>query len=81
MPTFTTPTTPERLGGDAFFSRIHLDRGVTVLKETGAYREVSDPTPEEVTAADIAYLGGRKYTIDAAEAADLTAAGYGAYIS
>lgn len=54
--------------------------GVTVLKKSGAYTAISDPTAEQVGTADIAYLGGRDYLIDDTEKAALIAAGYGSFI-
>lgn len=44
------------------------------------YRQVEDPSPEEIEAAARAYLGGRVYEVDAAEAALLVAAGYGEWV-
>lgn len=81
MPFFTTPAVREKWGRHRLFSRIGLDRGVTVLKNDGAYTQVSDPDPEDITAADAAYIGGRIYEISEDEADDLTEAGYGDYIS
>lgn len=75
---FTTPTVLEELEGEyhPLFSRIRIPKGVTVLKIDGAYYEVRYPAEEEVVAADIAYIGGYSYEVDAAEKADLEAAGY-----
>jgi hypothetical protein len=36
---------------------------------------------DDVIAASAVYLGGRTYEVTAQEAAELTAAGYGAYIT
>lgn len=58
------------------FTRMQMERGVTVLKKDGFYTQVRFPSPEEIDAADIAYLGGHIYQITAEEAADLIAAGY-----
>ena len=80
MPVFTPPFIHIRDKSSMAFHFPGTDIGITVLKEGTSYRQVSNPTHEEVTAATIAYLGGRSYTVDTAEAAALTAAGYGANI-
>lgn len=56
-------------------------RGRTVLKESGVYTTVDLPEADRIAAADAVYLGGHIYDVDATEAAALTAAGYGAYLS
>lgn len=75
---FTTPTMLEELPSDGhpLFSRIKVPHGITVLKIDGEYYEVRYPSSEEVEEADIAYIGGYSYEVDAAEKADLEAAGY-----
>ena len=76
-PTVTESVVLDRVTG----LRINVDRGVSVLKESGAYRQVRTPSQVEVDAADVAYIGGHEYHIDTTEQAALTAAGYGAYIT
>lgn len=82
---FTPPTRKLRPGfvpgQNRLIARVHLEVGVSVLKESGFYSEVIEPTAERVTAAQVAYLGGRSYTITPTERAALVAAGYGAYIT
>lgn len=74
---FTTPTISEGPAGQGrLFSRYRLVRGITVLKIDGDYYEVRFPSSEEVQDADIAYIGGYSYEVDAAEKSDLEAAGY-----
>lgn len=75
---FVTPTILEELESDGhpLFSRIKVPHGITVLKIDGEYFEVRYPSSEEVDEADIAYIGGYSYEVDAAEKADLEAAGY-----
>lgn len=75
---FTTPTILEEMESDGhpLFSRIKIPKGITVLKIDGEYYEVRYPSAEEVADADIAYIGGYKYEVTAAEKADLEAAGY-----
>jgi hypothetical protein len=82
---FTPPTRtlrPGRTPGqDRLTMRLHLTVGVSVLKEDGFYSEVIEPTAERIAAADVAYIGGRSYTIDSTERAALIANGYGSYIT
>lgn len=74
---FTTPTVSEGPAGEGpLFERYRLVRGVSVLKSGGVYTEVRFPSHEEVEAADIAYIGGYSYEVDATEKAALEAAGY-----
>lgn len=74
---FTTPTVSEGPAGEGvLFSRYRLVRGISVLKTNGVYTETRYPSSEEVEAADIAYIGGYTYEVDATEKAALEAAGY-----
>lgn len=52
-------------------------RGVSVRKVGGAYVEAREPYLDDLLAADVVYLGGHFYEVSDAEAAALTAAGYG----
>jgi hypothetical protein len=80
--TFTTPIAEVFLWDDPLMRWYSIDVGVTVVKTTGEfgpiYRQVQNPSAEELEAADAFYLGGRTYTISAEEAVLLTSAGYGA---
>jgi hypothetical protein len=75
---FTTPTILEEMDSDGhpLFSRIKIQKGITVLKIDGEYYEVRYPSSEEVLEADIAYIGGYSYEVSATEKDDLEAAGY-----
>lgn len=75
---FTTPTILEEMEGDyhPLFSRIKIPKGISVLKNGSVYTEVRFPSSEEVDAADVAYIGGYSYEVDAAEKTALEAAGY-----
>lgn len=74
---FKTPTISEGpAAGGRLFSRFRLVRAITVLKINGEYYEIRYPSAEEVAAADIAYIGGGTYPVDAAEKVSLEAAGY-----
>lgn len=65
-------------------------RGVNVMKYTDGTYETTDSYPRNVDedlgtsrfkVVAVAYTGGHSYTVTAGEAAALTAAGYGAYIT
>jgi hypothetical protein len=62
-----------------------LPRGVNVWKYTDGTYETTDAWPWTTDGVgkvvDIAYYGGHSYPISSGEAASLTAAGYGAYIT
>jgi hypothetical protein len=75
---FTTPTVLEEMDGEfhPLFSRIKIPKGVTVLKNGSTYTEIRFPSHEEVEAADVAYIGGYSYEVDATEKAALEAVGY-----
>ena len=74
---FLAPATPERVvGQDPLFTKLRIWRGATLLKSNGSYRTVWNPSPEELDAADVIYLGGHTYSVSEQEAASLMAAGY-----
>lgn len=82
MPTLTTPKIAEQLWArDRLFGRYRIDRGVTLVVSGSTVRAVQYPLQEELGGYDHVYMGGHVYTITSAEAAVLTAAGYGAYIT
>lgn len=80
---FTPPTVDRRFSNDYrdfLWSRVSYKEGVTVVKTTsGGYRQEQ---VHNTNATDIAavYLGGHVSTVDDAEAASLTAAGYGSFL-
>lgn len=74
---FTPPTVSEGPAGENILHyRYKLERGITVIKEDGVYREERFPYAEDLANADLYYLGGHRYEISAAEKASLEAAGY-----
>ncbi len=82
MPNFLPPRVEEGLATDhPLFRYYKLHRGVTVLVTGSTVTQAQYPSQEDCEAADRVYLGGHHYTISDAEAAVLTAAGYGAYIT
>ena len=71
------PTVEEGPAGyNVLHYRYKLKRGVTVIKENGVYRETRFPFVDELNDADLYYLGGHEYEVDATEKAALEAAGY-----
>lgn len=75
---FSPPTVLRRYDTThRLFSRKSLPTGLTVLKSPlGSYTQLEHPTPEQIDAATVCYLGGHVYEVDDVEAAALTAAGY-----
>lgn len=81
--TFRPPTVDEGpVAAGPLFSRYKLRRAITVIKRAdGSYASVRYPAQTELETALVVYLGGHVYELDAVETAELTAAGYGAYIT
>ena len=80
MATFRGPNYVERADNELWFIK-HL-KGVTVLKsQSGVWSQTIAPIDSDLIAAARVYRGGYTYEIDATEVAELTAAGYGAYIT
>jgi len=50
--------------------------GLSVLKKSGVYVTKEFPSQDECDAADLVYLGGHRYLVDADEAAALSTAGF-----
>lgn len=75
-----TPFTPVWQQSPAkFFSKTNIPKPVNVFKLLdGTYTEQQPTSWDQVA---ICYYGGHSYTVSAAEAAALTAAGYGANLS
>lgn len=55
--------------------------GLTVLRVGGVWRAAESTSAEEEAAADRLFYGGHYYVLDAASAAELVAAGFGAYLT
>ena len=83
MPYIFNPPTVEEgpIGGHRLFYFYKMLKGITVLKNNGVYKQVRYPYQDDLESADIAYVGGYEYTVDDDEAASLTAAGYGSYLT
>jgi hypothetical protein len=56
-------------------------RGVTLIVNGSTVTATLYPYQDDLSNADHYYLGGHEYTISDAEAAILTAAGYGSYLT
>jgi hypothetical protein len=82
MPTLTTPY---REQGPAWLEvpgeRYKLKRGVSLLVTGETVTEKQYPSQDEAEDADFFYQGGMIHVITDDEAATLTDAGYGAYIT
>lgn len=74
---FTTPYIEEGPAGEGrLFGRYRLNRGISVYKHDGVYYNARFLTEDQIKEYDKFYLGGHNHEVDAAEAADLIAAGY-----
>jgi len=60
---------------------MRLTAGLSLLKRDDLYSQVTDPSAEDVEAAQAAYLGGHIYYVSNAEAASLAIAGYADWLS
>lgn len=84
MPTLTPPTEDQSLETHhPLFGRYKLNRGLTLLVSGATVVLAQYPDHQDIADGlyDHVYLGGYTYTISTDEAAVLTAAGYGAYIT
>ena len=81
--TFTPPTVEEGpVAEGPLFSRYKLRRGISVVKwPDGSYSSVRYPAQTDLESALAVYLGGHVYVLNATEVSELTAAGYGDYIT
>jgi hypothetical protein len=74
---FVTPTVPSVVfTEERLVSYLRPPGGVTLLLEGGVVTEVQFPTQDQVSAADVAYIGGHQYTVTEQEAQVLRDAGY-----
>jgi len=58
-----------------------IARGLTLIVNGSTVTATLYPYQDDLSSADYYYLGGHQYTISNAEAAVLTAAGYGSYLT
>ena len=83
--TFEMPAVEETPAGFGFFWRYRIPRADSLILVGGVATqqrtfEVSELT-DAVAAGGFYYIGGHRYTLSAPEVTQLTAAGYGAYIT
>lgn len=78
---FRPPRVVERRGSHPLLGRLGIPQGVSILKEAGFYRQVREPSAEDVSSAEVAYTGGRVYPVSPEEALSLIEAGYGEYVT
>lgn len=75
---FETPTVAEGpAGGHRLFDFYTIDRGITIIKTGGAYRQVRYPSQDELDTYDEVYMGGTKNIVDDATKAALIAGNIG----
>lgn len=77
----TTPTYKQRFIGHPLWNRVSFDVGYSLFRFGNSYQLLIDPDTNQIESADRAFIGGRIYAIDNAEAARLRDAGYGKWVS
>lgn len=81
-PTVRVIDMPFRDGaGRPFGPQMPRDIGLNVYRLAGVWYAEREPAYERWSAADRAYLGGHIHSVSVDEAAELTAGGYGAYLT
>ena len=81
MPTFNGPTLTYKPGRPADLWFVSQKIGKTVLKKDGVWRTVMTPQEDYLATCDVVLRGGFVHTISQDLADELTAAGYGDYVS
>ena len=75
---FDTPTVAEGpAGGHRLFYFYKLNRGISIVKDAGVYRQVRFLQDEDLRSYQEVYLGGNKHVVDATIKAALIAGGVG----
>jgi hypothetical protein len=64
-------------GGHRLFQFYKLDRGISIIKSAGTYRQVRYLTDEDLRNNQEVYLGGNKHIVDETTKAALIAGGVG----
>jgi hypothetical protein len=62
-------------GGHRLFQFYKLNRGISIVKDNGTYRQVRYLTDEDLRSYQEVYLGGNKHIVDDATKAALIAGG------
>ena len=67
------------------WNRLHIrygiHRGITVMRVNGLYSSYRYPSQTEILAAEEVYMGGHEYIIDEHTKDEMTAQGYGEFIT
>jgi hypothetical protein len=75
---FETPTVDEGFEGvQRLFTFYKLPRGISVIKVSGAYKQIRYPLDSDLATFQEVYLGGSKYTVNDTTKAALIAGGVG----
>ena len=75
---FEPPTVREGpAGGHRLFQFYKLDRGISIIKDAGTYRQVRYLTDEDLRNNQEVYLGGNKHIVSETTKAALIAGGVG----
>jgi hypothetical protein len=64
------------MGGNHLFARYTRKQGVTVYRLDGEFYEDRFPAQDDLIDADLVYLGGHEYVVNATEKAALESVGY-----
>ena len=64
------------MGGNHLFARYTRKQGVTVYRLAGEFYEDRFPAQDDLDLADLVYLGGHEYVVNATEKAALESVGY-----
>ena len=73
---FETPIVREGpAGGHRLFQFYKLNRGISIVKDAGVYRQVRYLTDEDLRSYQEVYLGGNKHIVDETTKAALIAGG------
>lgn len=79
---FVTPTVNEApANGPRLFEFYEFRRGVTVVRVGSSFKNVRFPSQDYLETVDEYWMGGHTHEVSDATAADLTAAGYGDYLT
>jgi hypothetical protein len=81
MPKFRGPVLTYKPGRPEDLWFVSMPIGKTVIKKDGQWRTVMSPVDEFLQTCEVVLRGGFVHDIDDELAADLTAAGFGEYIS
>ncbi len=63
------------------YSMTDIARGISLMVTGSTVTENRTPSQDDLSAADYYFLGGHEYTVSDEQAAVLTAAGYGDYLT